>query len=307
MPNLRDDDRLVAAPAERLPERALRRAHAVALGGVEAVDAEVERAIRPRARTPPPRCRRSRRRPPSSRSRRPRRRAPSGRTVAVPSSYPSLPRSDVSSPVSAEIRNHEIDRPGGVRPRVLRVGRSDRDVVSDRASAQRGRRCSARVRPTRRTGRTGSGCIALRCVMRSMSSSLTPSRVFGEPLGRERPRRVRVRVVALPHDVVQVEELAVRDAEPVVDEAREHVLVEDLARQPAAEVLAGPGVVAAVAVVDALEEVRDPADAALRQRDLEVRELPEDRRPDEVGRGLDDVDRGERDQAVDRRVRCASR
>ena len=29
---------------ERLPERALRRAHAVALGGVEAVDAEVERA-----------------------------------------------------------------------------------------------------------------------------------------------------------------------------------------------------------------------------------------------------------------------
>ena len=29
--------------AERLPERALRRAHAVALGGVEAVDAEVER------------------------------------------------------------------------------------------------------------------------------------------------------------------------------------------------------------------------------------------------------------------------
>ena len=41
---LGDDDRLVAAPAERLAERALGSAHAVALGGVEAVDAEVERA-----------------------------------------------------------------------------------------------------------------------------------------------------------------------------------------------------------------------------------------------------------------------
>ena len=40
---LGDDDRLVPARAERLAERALGRAHAVALGGVEAVDAEVER------------------------------------------------------------------------------------------------------------------------------------------------------------------------------------------------------------------------------------------------------------------------
>ena len=40
---LGDDDRLVAAAAERPPERLLRSADAVALGGVEAVDAEVER------------------------------------------------------------------------------------------------------------------------------------------------------------------------------------------------------------------------------------------------------------------------
>ena len=36
---------LVAAPAECLTDRAFRRTHPVALGGVEAVDAEVERAI----------------------------------------------------------------------------------------------------------------------------------------------------------------------------------------------------------------------------------------------------------------------
>ena len=41
---LGDDDRLVATLAERLAERAFGGAHAVALGGVEAVDAEVERA-----------------------------------------------------------------------------------------------------------------------------------------------------------------------------------------------------------------------------------------------------------------------
>ena len=41
---LGDEDRVPAAPAERPSERALRRAEAVPLGGVEAVDAEVERA-----------------------------------------------------------------------------------------------------------------------------------------------------------------------------------------------------------------------------------------------------------------------
>ena len=39
-----------------------------------------------------------------------------------------------------------------------------------------------------------------------------------------------------------------------------------------------------VDVVDALEEVRDPADAAFGQRDLQVGELPQHRRPDQVGR-----------------------
>ena len=41
---LGDDDRVPAPPAERLPERALGGTHPVPLGGVEAVDAEVERA-----------------------------------------------------------------------------------------------------------------------------------------------------------------------------------------------------------------------------------------------------------------------
>src|SRR5207245_1987994 len=43
-PELGDDDRFVTAAAERLSERALGGSHAVPLGGVEAVDAEVERA-----------------------------------------------------------------------------------------------------------------------------------------------------------------------------------------------------------------------------------------------------------------------
>ena len=54
----------------------------------------------------------------------------------------------------------------------------------------------------------------------SMSWSLTPSRCVAM-LGRERPRRVGVRVVALPHHVVHVQEVSAGHAELVVDEARE--------------------------------------------------------------------------------------
>ena len=79
---LGDDDRLVAPRAQCLAERLLR--GAVSLGRVEAVDAQVERAARPRGRTRPRRRRRSRRRPPSSRIRRPRPRGRSVRRVDVP-------------------------------------------------------------------------------------------------------------------------------------------------------------------------------------------------------------------------------
>ena len=89
----------------------------------------------------------------------------------------------------------------------------------------------------------------------------------------------------------------------VVDEAGDDVLVEHLARQLVAEVLAGPVVVALVVVIDSLEEVRDPADAALGQGDLEVRELAQHRRPDQVGGGLDDVHRRQGDQHVHGGVR----
>ena len=77
----------------------------------------------------------------------------------------------------------------------------------------------------------------------------------------------------------------------VVDEAQHDALEEHLARQPTAEVLAGPLVVARVDPVDPVTEVRDPADATLGQRDLQVGELAQHRRPEQVRRGLHDVDR----------------
>ena len=122
-------------------------------------------------------------------------------------------------------------------------------------------------------------------------------------LGRERPGRVGVRVVALPHDVVHVQEIAAGHAEAVVDEARQHVLVEDLTGQLVPEVLAGPGVVLLVLVVDALQEVGNPTDPAFGEGDPHVREAPEHGGPDQVGRGLHDVDRRQRDQAIDGGIR----
>ena len=94
-----------------------------------------------------------------------------------------------------------------------------------------------------------------------------------------------MRVVALPRDHVEADVVDQLEAGRVVDEARDDVLVEDLARELVAEVLVRPRLVVLVGEVDAVEEVRDPADAALGERELQVGELAEDLRPDEVGRG----------------------
>ena len=64
------------------------------------------------------------------------------------------------------------------------------------------------------------------------------------------------------------------DADRVGDEAGEEVLAEHVARQPVAEVLSGPEVVHVVGAVEPVEEVGDPAGAALGQRDRGCRGTP---------------------------------
>src|SRR4051794_4723437 len=99
-----------------------------------------------------------------------------------------------------------------------------------------------------------------------------------------------MRVVALPADRVDADEVADADADGVVDEAGDDVVAEDLAGQPVAEVLTRPRPVVLVHVVDAFEEVRDPANAALGESELDGGELPQHGREEEVGGGLDAVD-----------------
>ncbi len=64
------------------------------------------------------------------------------------------------------------------------------------------------------------------------------------------------------------------------------MVAEHLAGHLLAEVLAGPRRVHLVGAVDALEEVRNPAGAALGQRDLEVGILLDRLGPQQVGGGL---------------------
>ena len=117
------------------------------------------------------------------------------------------------------------------------------------------------------------------------------------------PGGVGVGVVALPGDVVDVHVLGpARHPEGVVDEAGDDPLAEHLTGQHVAEVLTGPRLVVGVDVVDPLQEVRDPADAALRQRQPQVGELPQHGREEEVRRALDDVHGRQRDQHVEGRV-----
>ena len=87
--------------------------------------------------------------------------------------------------------------------------------------------------------------------------------------------------------------------EGVVDEAGDDALAEDLAGELVAEVLARPRLVVRVDVVDPLQEVRDPADAALGQGEAEVRELAQHRGPQQVGRALHDVHGRQGDEDVE--------
>src|SRR4029450_2415783 len=105
-----------------------------------------------------------------------------------------------------------------------------------------------------------------------------------ERLGRVRPRRVGVRVIDLPRDRVDADLVPQLDAAAALPEARDDVLPEHVARDLAAEVLTGPPVLLVIRAVDALEEVRDPTDGALREADLQPGITPQEVGPDDVRR-----------------------
>src|ERR1035437_8443122 len=73
-----------------------------------------------------------------------------------------------------------------------------------------------------------------------------------------------------------------------------------------ARVLASPGLVALVRMVDALEAVRNPSDPAFGERNLDVREFTEHWRPHEVGCCLNDVDRRQGHEDVNGSVGCCA-
>jgi hypothetical protein len=112
-----------------------------------------------------------------------------------------------------------------------------------------------------------------------------------------------VRVVHLPGDVVDADLVAELDAHGVLDEAGQEVAAEDVTRLELAEVLTGPAAVHIVGAIRAVEEVRDPAGATLRERDLELWEAAGNRRPEQVGCGGRDVHRLALDHHVHRGVR----
>src|SRR5450756_1767731 len=84
-------------------------------------------------------------------------------------------------------------------------------------------------------------------------------------LGHLRPERIRMRIVALVGDHILANVLDAAQAKGIVDEAVEEMTLEGVARLLVLEDGVGPNLVTAVGEVGALEEIRYPADAALRQ------------------------------------------
>ena len=108
------------------------------------------------------------------------------------------------------------------------LSRGDERKVRSTSAASRAQRADGALlaRDGARTGRSGRSRIAFTCVILSISSSGTPSSCLDERLGRRRPRRVGVRVVALPGDRVDADACRGSRRRRVVDEAGDDALAE---------------------------------------------------------------------------------
>ena len=77
-----------------------------------------------------------------------------------------------------------------------------------------------------------------------------------------RPDRVRVGIVAFPHDEVRIHVVDILQTELVIDEAGDDVVLEHVAGTLGAKVGIGPFVVVFVREIGPFQEVGNPADSA---------------------------------------------
>ena len=129
-----------------------------------------------------------------------------------------------------------------------------------------------------------------------------PADLVGDELLGVRPGRVAVRVVALDHDVVDADDVALDERRRVLDGAEVEVAPEHLRGRSGDVVPRAVHRVVPRHVVEPVDQTRDPADAALGQADLQVGEADRDQRVEPVDGREHGVAEEEHADGVGRRV-----
>src|SRR3546814_2018707 len=92
-----------------------------------------------------------------------------------------------------------------------------------------------------------------------------------------------MRVVAFPRDIIDADRVAVHQTKIILDKTGQEMAPKNFGGRQPAEVKVRPRAMLPYRSLRALEEVGNPADAAFRQRNLEIgKVLPERRK--EIGR-----------------------
>ena len=107
-------------------------------------------------------------------------------------------------------------------------------------------------------------------------------------LGAMRPRTVRMWKIGLPADIVDIELIDKAHADWVVDETAQNSLPEHVGgSHPVGEALPRPARVTLLNVLSPLQEVRDPPDVPLGEREHQIGKAPPEVSPQQIAERVD--------------------
>ena len=130
-----------------------------------------------------------------------------------------------------------------------------------------------------------------------------PTQILHRHLRRIRPRRIRMRIITLPRNVINIHMMTNLHPHRIINKTHNHMLIPNIRRQTTPQIRPRPRPTVIINIISPLQKIRNPPDPTLRHRHPQLRKLPKRRTPQQIRSRIQQTQRRQIINHLDRSIR----